>query len=126
MLPRESAPSLLFKLRMGSTNDLSTDQGQGGAQAIEDGAALGALFALITSKEDIPRVLGIFQNVRHNRASAIQCLSNVGYDEAGRGTAENLLQQYIVGPVPSMHSLYPSCVYPYTCMYTLFSLLINI
>ncbi|KAK6367978.1 hypothetical protein LTS17_010131 [Exophiala oligosperma] len=73
-------------------------QGQGGAQGIEDGAALGIIFANVTSKDDIPRLLGLFQEVRHDRAAAIQCLSNVGYDEAG--TVGKLLEQYIQGPVP--------------------------
>lgn len=61
---------------------------------------MGVLFASGTLKEEIPELLEIFQEVRHNRAAAIQCLSNVGYDEAG--TAGRLLERYITGPAPSM------------------------
>ena len=81
---------------------MALDQGQGGAQGIEDGAALGVMFAHITSTREIPARLALFQDLRRNRAAAIQCLSNIGYDDAGKGTAAKLLQQYIVGSVPSM------------------------
>lgn len=69
-----------------------TDQGQGGAQAIEDGAALGAIFnpslwPSDTSFADpslptLTHSLELFESVRKNRASVMQILSSVGQDEA--------------------------------------------
>lgn len=47
-------------------------QGQGGAQAIEDGAALGALFPLGTLASDITRRLELFVKARYDRATMVQ------------------------------------------------------
>ncbi|KIN09142.1 hypothetical protein OIDMADRAFT_150275 [Oidiodendron maius Zn] len=47
-------------------------QGQGGAQAIEDGAALGALFPLGTLLEDVEDRLKLYMEARYERATAIQ------------------------------------------------------
>ncbi|ESZ89778.1 hypothetical protein SBOR_9838 [Sclerotinia borealis F-4128] len=59
-------------------------QGQAGAQAIEDGCALGILFSNLpnTNPETISSRLTSFENVRRNRASAMQMFSNAGPDEA--------------------------------------------
>ncbi|KAF7923727.1 uncharacterized protein EAE98_007545 [Botrytis deweyae] len=58
-------------------------QGQAGAQAIEDGCALGILFSNLPegsiTKETIAARLASFQKLRRNRASAIQMFSNGGY-----------------------------------------------
>ena len=75
------------------------DQGQGGAQAIEDGAALGMIFTSDIAKADIPELLRGFQGVRHDHAAAIQCLSNVSYDESG--SAGKVIEKFVEGPVPS-------------------------
>ncbi|TLS20972.1 uncharacterized protein PpBr36_10888 [Pyricularia pennisetigena] len=56
-------------------------QGQGGAQAVEDGVALGISMAGATP-ETVGERLVVFDGVRRNRASALQILSNVGQDEA--------------------------------------------
>ncbi|KAI9760007.1 MAG: Small subunit (SSU) processome component [Chaenotheca gracillima] len=61
-------------------------QGQGGAQAIEDAAALGTIFASVKSTsplsiESIEKRLSIFQSVRKDRASAIQAFSSAGPEE---------------------------------------------
>ncbi|KAH8898945.1 salicylate hydroxylase [Thozetella sp. PMI_491] len=58
-------------------------QGQGGAQAIEDGVALGIALAG-ASPDDVPSRLAIYEAIRKNRASVIQVYSNVGQDEAHR------------------------------------------
>ncbi|RDW68710.1 putative salicylate hydroxylase [Aspergillus mulundensis] len=61
----------------------STDQGQGGAQAIEDGAALGEIFTDIAdnpSLDEIRARLAIFEQVRLRRVSAMQVLSDAGQD----------------------------------------------
>ncbi|KAH8597191.1 2-polyprenyl-6-methoxyphenol hydroxylase [Bisporella sp. PMI_857] len=59
-------------------------QGQAGAQAIEDGAALGVVFsgADPTEANIISEQLESFERIRRNRASVIQMLSNAGQDEA--------------------------------------------
>jgi salicylate hydroxylase len=60
------------------------DQGQGGAQAIEDAGALSEIFSNLPSshtKDEISSRLVLFENVRMNRASAIQIFSNAGQDE---------------------------------------------
>ncbi|KAF0323016.1 FAD-dependent monooxygenase OpS4 [Colletotrichum asianum] len=50
-------------------------QGQGGAQAIEDAAALGALFPMGTRKEDVQRRLGAYMEARYDRATMVQDFS---------------------------------------------------
>ncbi|KAL4813149.1 hypothetical protein BDW67DRAFT_188003 [Aspergillus spinulosporus] len=58
-------------------------QGQGGAQAIEDGAALGEIFAGIQgtpTKDEIHHRLKVFEKVRLRRVSAMQILSDAGQD----------------------------------------------
>ncbi|MCJ1462470.1 hypothetical protein MMC07_001072 [Pseudocyphellaria aurata] len=64
-------------------------QGQGGAQSIEDGAALGVLFSrfpAFTTAEDLDKTIGErlqgFESVRKDRASLMQIFSNAGQDEA--------------------------------------------
>ncbi|KAB5530379.1 hypothetical protein GE09DRAFT_1252548, partial [Coniochaeta sp. 2T2.1] len=55
-------------------------QGQGGAQGIEDGVALG--IALCGAKpDDVEDRLRIYESVRRKRASAVQLLSNAGVDQ---------------------------------------------
>ncbi|KAF9892296.1 hypothetical protein FE257_002073 [Aspergillus nanangensis] len=51
------------------------DQGQGGAQAIEDGAALAALLPLGTTPGDIPSRLQLYMDCRHARATLVQNFS---------------------------------------------------
>ncbi|KAG4441453.1 hypothetical protein IFR05_003059 [Cadophora sp. M221] len=47
-------------------------QGQGGAQAIEDAAAFGALFPFGTRPEDIPKRLEMYVQARYDRATMVQ------------------------------------------------------
>lgn len=47
-------------------------QGQGGAQAIEDGASLGILFPLGTQPHEIPARLHLYQECRKERAEIVQ------------------------------------------------------
>lgn len=51
-------------------------QGQGGGQAIEDGAALEVLLDQFDDKEAIEDRLQLFEQVRKNRGSALQILSS--------------------------------------------------
>ena len=94
MLPRE-----LQRFEPYFVINTDTDQGQGGAQAIEDGAALGALLSKLRSVDDVPSRLHLFQELRKNRAAAMQIFSNAGQDQAEKIQAE--AQKYVDGPVPS-------------------------
>ncbi|KAI9801589.1 MAG: hypothetical protein M1825_003268 [Sarcosagium campestre] len=62
-------------------------QGQGGAQSIEDGAAIGVLLTGLKPgsdnfKAELAQRLSAFETVRRNRASLMQIYSNAGQDEA--------------------------------------------
>lgn len=59
----------------------STDQGQGGAQAIEDAVALGMVLTHC-KPEEVEERIQIFQDIRIKRASVMQIMSNAGQDEA--------------------------------------------
>lgn len=59
-----------------AAHPMLTFQGQGGGQAIEDGAALGILFDQVYDKGAIENRLQLFEQVRRNRGSALQVLSN--------------------------------------------------
>ncbi|KAL3464900.1 hypothetical protein BJX64DRAFT_298013 [Aspergillus heterothallicus] len=52
-------------------------QGQGGAQAIEDGAALGALFPLGTKPGDVAARLEFYMKCRYDRATMVQNYSRL-------------------------------------------------
>lgn len=81
-------------------------QGQAGAQAIEDGAALGIMLSQLAldvvenldSEGGIGNRLRMFEKVRMDRASAMQIFSNVGQDQGERIQRE--AQRYVKGPVP--------------------------
>lgn len=67
--------------------DPRTDQGQAGAQSIEDGAAIGVLLQGLHRDspklgDEIERRLEAFELVRRKRASLMQIFSNAGQDEA--------------------------------------------
>jgi salicylate hydroxylase len=85
---------------------MAKDQGQAGAQAIEDSVALGIMLEGLT-KSDVKRDPGVlvqrlelYQSVRRRRASAMQIFSNYGQDQ-GEKCAE-AVRPYHDGPVPSM------------------------
>ncbi|KAK0728743.1 salicylate hydroxylase-like protein [Lasiosphaeria miniovina] len=59
-----------------AAHPMLTFQGQGGGQAIEDGAALGILFDQVRDPAAIEDRLQRFEQVRRNRGSALQVLSN--------------------------------------------------
>jgi salicylate hydroxylase len=58
-------------------------QGQGGAQSIEDGVALGIAFCG-AGVADVEARLAVYDRIRRIRASAIQIFSNAGQDQAHR------------------------------------------
>jgi len=88
MLPRKSAFSNIqspFALFSVCVLTARTDQGQGGAQGIEDGIALGIALSgtnsNVVTTAKIPQRLAIFERARRNRASAIQAMSNAGQEQ---------------------------------------------
>ncbi|KAI1116013.1 hypothetical protein F5Y14DRAFT_408948 [Nemania sp. NC0429] len=68
-------------------------QGQGGAQAIEDAAALGALFAADTAPEQVSELLGIYNEVRYKHTVAICITSRV--DQERRGEVLDDLRRFV-------------------------------
>ena len=82
--PVSDHPSPLYKQH---TNICNEDQGQGGAQAIEDSVALGIALTGCTP-ELLESRLKIFQEIRMNRAGVMQIFSNAGQDEPDRIRAE--------------------------------------
>ncbi|QKX54140.1 uncharacterized protein TRUGW13939_01224 [Talaromyces rugulosus] len=73
-------------------------QGQAGNQAIEDAGALGVCLSDIRRREDIPLRLELVQNIRRERAAAMQIFSNAGQDQSERIQKE--AQLYVKGPIP--------------------------
>lgn len=77
--------------------------GQGAAQAIEDGAALGVLFQGITEggngeeRESVEGRLKLFEEVRRDMVAAIQILSGVPIGEGGFDTVWERWMQYLPG-----------------------------
>jgi salicylate hydroxylase len=87
------------------TGCLPVDQGQGGAQAIEDGFALGIALASASPAQVSSRLL-IYEEIRRHRASVMQILSNAGQDEGEKiyDAASKLMP---ADKVPSKSSLGP-------------------
>jgi hypothetical protein len=77
---------------------LNLDQGQGGAQAVEDAAALGRMLKDV-KPEDVAEQLKVVERIRKNRASAITIFSNHAQDEASKIQKEAAL--YVTGSMPS-------------------------
>ncbi|KAB5515523.1 FAD binding domain-containing protein [Coniochaeta sp. 2T2.1] len=66
--------------------------GQGGAQGVEDGLALGLAMHSVTNPSQIEKRLELYEKMRRNRASSIQVLSNFGYDETAPPELAEFLQ----------------------------------
>lgn len=60
-------------------------QGQGGAQAIEDSAAIGALFPLGTRSSDVQQRLKLYVQARYDRATLVQNFTRQAAFETPRG-----------------------------------------
>jgi salicylate hydroxylase len=80
MLPRMLVP---FYFEPNSSANGSIDQGQGGGQSFEDGAALGVLFPADTTVDDIPRRLELYNRVRYARAVTVMFMSKVNDERRG-------------------------------------------
>ena len=70
-----------------------TDQGQGGAQSLEDGAALGALFPADTTVDQIPQRLELYNKVRYGRAVTVMLMSRI--NDERRGEMMDELRSYV-------------------------------
>lgn len=86
-------------LSLGLTAFHFQDQAQGGAQGMEDGAALGLVMQGVTDRTQIAGRLSVYEQIRHSRASSVQLLSSFGMDQ----TPHEGVRQYMEGsPIPSM------------------------
>lgn len=74
-------------------------QGQAGSQAIEDAAALGVLFSSFNAIDEtsISKRLDNFENVRRNRASAMQLLSDTTVNHSDQEAIRKAVQPYMPG-----------------------------
>jgi salicylate hydroxylase len=81
------------------THFLSLVQGQAGSQAIEDAAALGTFFSNISTTDapSISKCLESFENVRRNRASAMQLLSDTTVNHSDQEGIRKAVQPYMPG-----------------------------
>jgi salicylate hydroxylase len=82
---------------------LIVDQGQGGGQSIEDGAALGYIFTGAKA-EEVPERLKLVEQVRKSRATVMVIFSKYAQDDAHKIIAE--AKPFVNGPVPSTHTLF--------------------
>ena len=80
-----------------AAHPMLSNQGQGAAQAIEDGGALGAIFSSMpdSSEASINQRLELFAQVRKGRASVIQLLSRVPYFENAVKAMQSELQTHL-------------------------------
>ncbi|KAL4925269.1 putative salicylate hydroxylase [Aspergillus undulatus] len=99
LLYREPIPTLTkgrLVLIGDAAHPMLPHQGQGGAMAIEDGAALGEVFAGLPKyppKHEIINRLRLFEEIRLRRVSAMQILSNAGQDQVS--TIRERAQEYM-------------------------------
>jgi salicylate hydroxylase len=91
--------------------DSISDQGQGGAQAIEDAAALGALFLSDTKPEQITERLQMYNDIRYERTVTILFTSRVGVED--RAEVMGDLKRYVPdAKLPENSVLYAWDSYP--------------
>jgi salicylate hydroxylase len=83
MLPRK----ISFGQGFEALTEPTSDQGQGGAQAMEDSVALGIVLTCCT-REALEKRLQLFEEIRMKRASVMQVFSNAGQDEPEKIHAE--------------------------------------
>ncbi|KAI9822970.1 MAG: cis-Golgi t-SNARE syntaxin [Phylliscum demangeonii] len=76
--------------------------GQAGTQALEDGGALGCLLTHLSSREEVPERLRLFQQVRRNRAAIVQILSSIRLGQ--EATVTEKIRPYREGKSPIVNS----------------------
>ncbi len=86
MLPRKLSPPSPVPHLSRCMLTPKLDQGQGGAQAIEDAQCLGIMLSNLATRHSkvISQRLALFERVRINRASVMQIFSNAGQDSPER------------------------------------------
>ncbi|KAL5371674.1 hypothetical protein DPSP01_014089 [Paraphaeosphaeria sporulosa] len=81
-LATRDPPQSFFKEKLALIGDAAhpmlPHQGQGGAQAFEDAAALGALLTADTTREQVTERLRMYNDVRYEHAVTVMFLSRVG------------------------------------------------
>ena len=89
-----SSPKLYL---VNCSNNPHPVQGQAGSQAIEDAAALGVLFSSFNAIDEtsISKRLDNFENVRRNRASAMQLLSDTTVNHSDQEAIRKAVQPYM-------------------------------
>lgn len=80
---------LHFRFQINQSNQMLPFGGQGSNQAIEDGGALGLLFAGVDEVENITHRLELFERLRVRRAARVQILSSV------RANRESLVKERV-------------------------------
>lgn len=69
------------------------DQGQGGAQAFEDAAALGGVFPADTRPDQVTQRLALYNKVRYDRAVTVMMMSKTHDERRAEMLAE--LREYV-------------------------------
>ncbi|KAJ6076987.1 hypothetical protein N7499_008968 [Penicillium canescens] len=96
-LGTRSPPTKFVKGKLALVGDAAhptlPHQGQGGAQAFEDGAALGALFPSDTTPEQVSARLELYNKVRYERALTVMMMSKT-HDER-RAEMLDELRKYV-------------------------------
>ena len=87
--------SITLSTRESALANSTTVQAQGGGQAIEDGAALSVLFDGVKDPATIESRLQLFEEIRRNRGSSLQLLSNHSHPQPQ--SVRDAAAQYIPG-----------------------------
>ncbi|KAJ5833644.1 hypothetical protein N7474_001955 [Penicillium riverlandense] len=113
-LASRSPPTTFIKGRLALVGDAAhptlPHQGQGSAQAFEDGAALGGVFPADTRPDQVPHRLSLYNKVRYDRAVTVMMMSKT-HDER-RAEMLDELRKYVPNAEvpPDMFSFtWPSC-----------------
>ncbi|KAK6602073.1 3-hydroxybenzoate 6-hydroxylase 2 [Botrytis cinerea] len=85
LLAKASAEDIKLGTPWDAAHGFLPHQGQGGAQAIEDSAAIGALFPLGTRPSEIQQRLKLYVQARYDRATLVQDYSRQAAFKTARG-----------------------------------------
>ncbi|KAI9037629.1 putative salicylate hydroxylase [Aspergillus affinis] len=96
-LASRTPPQTFFKGKLALVGDAAhptlPHQGQGGAQAFEDGAALGGVFPADTTPDQVPQRLALYNQVRYDRAVTVMMMSKTHDERRAEMLAE--LREYV-------------------------------
>ncbi|KAI0528082.1 hypothetical protein F5B22DRAFT_583524 [Xylaria bambusicola] len=118
-LVTRNPPPTFFKGKLALLGDAAhpmlPHQGQGGAQAIEDAAALGALFGADTAPEQVSDLLNIYNQVRYDHAVSICISSRIDQRSSEEVLAQNfeLLRKFVPNAIKDRnYAFYAWASYP--------------